>query len=123
MLRKCLSLTSSSAVVAAILLASMVPAAFCGGSASCPMQTAPEGRAADAGCLPGPVFDCCNGDDAPLSRSSAELLTQQLHGVTSLVLPSPGWIPLPGPSTCLGDSPRGEPAAPPLYTLLATLLL
>ena len=125
MLRKTLSLTSLPAVVAALLLVSLLPLALCDQAASCPMQEAREGAGADVSCVPGPTFDCCDGDEAPSPRSpDRELLAKHLPSAASIVTSMPVIPPRPHVAGTSHRSALGVSAADvPLFTLHAALLI
>lgn len=125
MLQRTLSLTSLSAVVAALLLVSLLPLALCDQAASCPMQEARQGAGADVSCVPGPTFDCCDGDAAPSPWSSdREFLVKRLPSAASIVMSMPA---IPSRPDVAGTSHRSEPgvsaADVPLFTLHAALLI
>ncbi len=123
---------AASAAVASLLLAGLVPLSLCDRGGECPMrQQARAGKAAGAPCIPGPAFDCCKGDQAPPASGSER---PQVHAPQSLVSSAgPGVLPEATASQALDPAAAAawitpptasaDAAAPPLYTLLATLLL
>lgn len=75
-------------------------------------------------CVPGPAFDCCEGDGAPAHRLSDEHQTDRQIAVRS-DRPS---LPVttdrnPTRSASATDSGIRGATETPLYTLLATLLI
>lgn len=122
-MRKAFALTSLSTVIAATLLVLLFPPSLCAEADSCPMRDARgSGKAL---CIPGPTFDCCNGNNTPLPRGSDELGTRHLPPA---VMVGPSLNPVPPARRIRVDLGRAAEAGSanadvPLYTLLATLLI
>lgn len=125
MLRRTLSLTTLSAVAVALLWVSLLPLTLCDQAASCPMQEAREGAGAEVSCVPGPTFNCCDGDEAPSPQSAdRELLAKRLPIAASLGTSMPAIPPRPDLAGAWHGSQRGASAADvPLFTLNAILLI
>ena len=85
-----------------------------------------EARSRTSGvtCVPGPAFDCCNGDERAPSRGSDELTRQDLGAPIASCRPA---LVLPTDRLRFDSErahePLGSAAETPLYTLLATLLI
>ena len=124
-MRKLFALTSLSAIVAAALLVLLVPPALCTPADSCPMRQGRGNAAAEAGCVPAPTFDCCSGNNTPLSRGSEQLTARQLPPAITAASGALSVPPeRPFRAEFGGAAEAWSPAAEiPLYTLLATLLI
>lgn len=89
------------------------------------MRQARGDAAAEIACVPGPTFDCCNGDNTPLSRGSEQLTARHLPpavtAASSVVAVPPE---RPFRADFRSATQDGSAVAEvPLYTLLATLLI
>jgi len=125
MIRRALSVTSISAVSSALLLVSLLPLTLCDQAASCPMREARESAGVEVSCVPGPTFDCCNGDEAPSpSSSDREFLAKHLPSAASVLASTPT-VPAPPDAAAARDrSAARDPAGTvPLFTLHASLLI
>ena len=113
----------STVIATALLVLVAAPLAFCEQAESCPMREA-RSRTSGVTCVPGPAFDCCNGDETAPSRGADELTRHDLGA--PIVSPRPALVTPRSRSRFdseRANEPLGSAAETPLYTLLATLLI
>lgn len=123
-MRKIFVSSLSTLTATALLALLLAPLALCGQTGSCPMRQARAGTGAEIDCVPGPAFDCCNGDESPRSRGSEQLSAKQIPAAFSVG--TPALVALTVERRAERDrslEPLGSAADTPLYTLLATLLI
>lgn len=117
-----ISLSSLSTLIAtALLVLLLAPLALCDQAASCPMRQSADG---EMDCVPGPTFDCCEGDEAPRPGGSEPVAAKHLQA--AVAVGAPAVVAPPSPSRRergRAVEPLGSAADLPLYTLLATLLI
>lgn len=114
----------STLIATALLVLLLAPLALCDQAASCPMRQGRTGGDREMDCVPGPTFDCCEGDEAPRPGGSEPVAAKHLQpaaavGALAVIAPA-------SPSRRergRGVEPLGSAADLPLYTLLATLLI
>lgn len=123
-MRKITTGTLSTLLTAATLLL-LVPSALCQSADDCPMRSeVPRSTAEAMTCVPGPAFDCCQGDQAPAQRTFDEGPIQRLiavHPDQSPYPAAPRRPPALHPAPSFGTG--GAALHTPLYTLLTTLLI
>ena len=122
-MRRTKILGSLPALFAAATLLLVLPSALCQQGDSCAMRGNIRQAEAAAPCVPGPTFDCCQGDQAPPSGSD-QPVAKRLIAASAV----PVALPVaPSPSAVAGLPRTADPGGPglqtPLYTLLATLLI
>lgn len=122
-MRRTKILGSFPALVAAATLLLMLPSALCQQGDSCAMRGNIRQAEAAAPCVPGPTFDCCQGDQAPPSGSHQPVVERLIAASAVQVAPADA----PAQSAVAGLPRAADPGGPglqiPLYTLLAILLI
>ena len=123
-MRRTRTLGSLPALYAAATLLLVLPSSLCQQGDSCAMRENIRQAEAEAPCVPGPTFDCCQGDQAPPSGGDQQQVVKRLAG-TSAVPVSLAEAPAQPAVTGLIrlSDPGGTGLQTPLYTLLATLLI
>lgn len=122
-MRRTRILGSFPALFAAATLLLVLPSALCGQGDSCAMRGNLRQAEAPAPCVPGPTFDCCQGDQAPPSGNDPPVVKRFTDASAVPV----ALVVAPAQSALAGFPRTAEPGGPglqiPLYTLLATLLI
>lgn len=122
-MRRTRTLGSLPALYAAATLLLVLPSSLCQQGDSCAMRENIRQAEAEAPCVPGPTFDCCQGDQAPPSGGDQQVV-KRLNG-TSAVPVSLAEAPAQATVASLIrlSDPGGTGLQTPLYTLLGTLLI
>lgn len=122
-MRRAKILGSLPALFAAATLLLLLPSALCQPGDSCTMRGNSRPAEAAAPCVPGPTFDCCQGDQAPPSGSNQPVV-ERLIAASAV----PVALAVASAQLAVAGIPRaadlGGPGVQiPLYTFLATLLI
>ena len=123
-MRKFFVSSLSTLIATALLVLLLAPLALCDQAASCPMRQGRTSADGEMDCVPGPAFDCCDGDEAPRPGGSEPVAAKHLEAAVDFGAPAVVTPPSPTrPERGRAVEPLGSAADLPLYTLLATLLI